>query len=407
MKHFFLTSARNAQGNREFLECEIVTATARRRSIKITEPGHPDFDKVLAVHPEGVAPGNLYPRVFASETKPTDTFEFMGRVLAKKVTGQDYIVPEDAVPNYLIPKLIPYSFQPITRNTADSILDGDKVLLTGEAGTGKTSLIEQIAARINQPVLRVNLNGESRMSDFIGRPQVVAGETGSVTKWTDGILPTAMKMGYWLILDEVDFAQPEILSLLHPVLEPNGKLVIKENAGEEVKPHPNFRLFGTANSIGSMQGRADSYTGTNNMNVAFMDRWHVITVPHLGEKDEIKVLREATPHLPPRMAKRIVQFANTLRKGADQTGINLSLSTRVCLAWAAKTALYSNAKKGAAAVFMEKVPASDKDVLLKQLDLHFGKNGKGSKARKLGGVAQVPTPDAPKRKRGRPKKVQP
>jgi len=392
MNNYFITKSR------EFLACDVVEETTHKRMIKITEEGHAMCGKTLKVAPDRVAFGNLYPRVFKAEAKPTEFFEYDGRIMLKKGTN-----------DYLVPKQIPYSFQPITKAVLDSILDGDKVLLTGEAGTGKTSLVEQVASRINQPVLRVNLNGETRMSDFIGRMQVVSGEKGSVTKWTDGILPTAMKNGYWLILDEVDFAQPEILSLLHPVLETNGRLVIKENEGEEIQPHPEFRLFGTANSIGSMSGRTDAYTGTNSMNLAFMDRWHVLTVPHLDEKSEIKVLRAAIPHLAPRMAKRIVQFANTIRKGAEQTGINLSLSTRVCLAWGAKTALYRNAKTGAENVFMNKIPATDRDVLLKQIDLHFGKNGKGTKVRKIGGEASAPPPDptAPKRKRGRPRKVQP
>jgi cobaltochelatase CobS subunit len=384
---------------RQFLEAEVVTNKPRLREVKILEAGHALSGKTFKTHPENVTSGNLYPRVFHSATKPTDFFEYKGRIMLKD-TGSDGV---------LVPLETPYSFQKVTRDAIDSILVGDNVLLTGEAGTGKTSLVEQLANRINHKVLRVNLNGETRMSDFVGRPSVVKKDGVSQTEWVDGILPTAMKNGNWLILDEIDFAQPEILSLLHPVLEPKGRLVIKENEGEEVIPHPEFRVFGTANSIGSMQERTDTYTGTNQMNGAFMDRWHVLTVPHLDAKTEIKVIRDNVPHLQPKFAKAIVNFANTIRKGVDNQIVSIKMSTRGCLAWAKKTALYRNPVMGAENVFLNKVTPDEREVLEKQIALHFG----GKKKQKSvdgttgsAGPAPAPTPvmvNGKRRGRGRPK----
>jgi cobaltochelatase CobS len=237
---------------------------------------------------------------------------------------------------------------------------------------------------------------------------VVNGEKGSVTEWVDGILPTAMRHGYWLILDEVDFAQPEILSLLHPVLEANGTLVVKENKGEEIKAHPNFRLFGTANSIGSMAHRGDTYSGTQTMNEAFMDRWHLVTVPNMDEKTEVRVLRERIPSLQSKFAKRIVQFANMIRKGKEGNVVNMTFSTRRAIQWAEKTALYRNPYKGAEAVFLEKVSVEDKQVLLKNMALVFGGGKRTKKVDENGNpvekVAKAPVdPNKPKGKRGRPK----
>lgn len=388
MKHYFLTR------KREFLECEILTDTPKKREVKITESGNKLSGKTMRVEPEGVAKGRLYPRVFHATKKPKEFFEYNGRVLLHQ--GES---------DYLVPKAESYRFQKITATVIDSILVGDKVLLTGEAGTGKTSMITQLAARTNQPVLRVNLNGETRMADFIGRMNVVNGEKGSITEWVDGILPTAMRHGYWLILDEVDFAQPEILSLLHPVLEPNGTLVVKENKGEEIKPHPNFRLFGTANSIGSMAHRGDTYSGTQTMNEAFMDRWHIITVPSMDDKTEVKVLRERVPTLQNKYAKRIVQFANMIRKGKEGNVVNMTFSTRRVLQWAEKTALYRNPYKGAEAVFLEKVSPEDKAVLLKNMALVFGSGRKKKAEGEAGKTAAPATADtATSKKRGRPKK---
>lgn len=386
-KNWFLTR------KKEFVECEVVKTGRRAQTIKITEKGHALSGKHKTLPPDGVVVGKLYPRLFKADSKPVEFVEIGGRIVLKQNNPSKYMVPDE----------LTYQFQKVAPAVIDSVLAGDKVLLTGEAGTGKTSMIEQIAARINQPVLRVNLNGETRLGDFIGRITVVSGEGGSVTQWNDGILPTAMKMGYWLILDEVDMGEPNILSLLHPVLEPNGRLILKENAGEEVKPHPNFRLFGTANGVGKQQDRADAYAGVNQMNEAFMDRWHVIAMPHMDEKTEIKILKDRLPLLLPKHAKQIVKFANLIRSGAENAVVNMTFSTRRCLQWAEKTAMYRHPMKAALAVFMDKASKEDTEVLTKLVGTVFGERYVTKKRAKKT-TADAKDSSAPKRKRGRPRK---
>jgi len=397
MKNYFLTR------NREFIECEILENTKRRRVIKITEQGHELSGKKKTIAPEGVASGKLYPRLFNLKSKPTkDEFvEVQGRILVK-MSDDPSLVPDKTT----------YQFMPVTSHVIDSIHSADNVLLTGEAGTGKTSMIEQLAARINQPVLRVNLNGETRIGDFLGRMNVIAtAGKGSETVWVDGILPLAMKKGMWLILDEIDMGEPNILSLLHPILEPGGRLVLKENKGEEVRPHPNFRIFGTANGIGSQTNRGDTYAGVNQMNEAFIDRWHIITMPNLPAKVEVKVIRERYPHLAPKFAKRIVQFGQAIRKGLENETIEMTFSTRRALQWASKIALYRNAQKAAEAVFLCKVTPEDREVLERQIALHFGGKRKKNVDKSVVTDGATSTPIVKTGKRGRPKgaknKVQP
>jgi cobaltochelatase CobS len=217
-----------------------------------------------------------------------------------------------------------------------------------------------------------------------------------------------MKKGYWLILDEIDMAEPNILSLLHPVLEPHGRLVLKENKGEEVVPHPTFRIFGTANGIGSQMNRSDTYAGVNQMNEAFLDRWHIITMPSLSEKVEIKVLRDRVPNLLPKHAKRIVQFANMVRKGLENQSVSATFSTRRCLQWAEKLALYRNPMKAAEAVFLCKVSPEDRGVLEKQIQVVFGgKRSRKTQVDENGNVVSAPAAKSTGKKRGRPKKVVP
>jgi MoxR-like ATPase len=382
-KTWFLTR------NREWVECEVIYNAPRKRRIKILEGEMKGREKT--VHPDQVALGKLYPRVFEAETKPKDHFEFNGRIMLK--------VSDD---NYLVPEKDQYEFQPVTVQIIDSIHKGKNTLLTGPAGTGKTTHVEQIASQIGQKVLRVNLNGETRLQDFIGRVNIEEENGVSVTNWTDGILPTAMRNGMWLILDEVDFAQPEILSLLHPVLERNGKLVLKENKGEEVHPHPSFRIFGTANSIGNMEDKMDLYAGTNVMNEAFKDRWFALTMPYLDAKTEFKVIRKKVPQLQPKFAKQIVQTANQVRQGDGGTDA-LEFSTRRALDWAEFLALYRDPVKSAELVFLNKVNPDDRAILERVMSLIFkGKTRKAFEGNGNSGSAPVKEIDPEKASYTRP-----
>lgn len=287
----------------------------------------------------------------------------------------------------------------------DSINMGENILLTGGTGVGKTTQILQLAARINQPVLRANFNGETRLSDFLGKMHVIEGET----KWIDGILPMAMKHGYWLLLDEIDFADPAILSLLHPVLEDNPCLLLKENDGEVIIPHKDFRIFGTANSIGAMQDKAGSYGGTNQMNEAFIDRWQVILVPNLSEKEEIKVIKAKGEGIKSVWAKRMVEFANKVRtqKLEGFEFASDSFSTRRVISWARKSALLGSPILGAKLAWLDKMSSSDQEIVHRILETHFGNTKRTRQANKVNkGVSFAPTTTKKaKGKRGRPAKV--
>lgn len=378
MKHYFLTR------QRAFIEVELVNQSNYQRLLKIKEGA--DQGKTIRTSPEGVARGRLYPRVFISDSKPTSFYEFNRRVLLKNSTQHTLVPTVDSG----------FRFQPFLRDIMDCVIAKENTLLTGGTGVGKTAHIVQLASQINQPLIRVNFNGETRLSDFIGKMHVVSGST----KWLDGVLPMAMREGYWLLLDEIDFADPAILSLLHPVLEDDSILVLKENNGEVIRPHPSFRIFATANSIGSMADRAGSYAGTQSMNDAFLDRWQVIKVPNLPFKDELKVVKAKTKGLKRSWARQIVEFARRVRENNFEGGINFStdnFSTRRVLAWARKTALTSSPIEGAKVAWLDKLPASEHEATLRILQLHFGSYKKSKEP-------STPELVVPK-KRGRPKKV--
>lgn len=397
-KTFFLTR------EHDLIEVELMNETAFKRQIKVIEGNN--HGKTINVHPKGVAWGSMYPRIFTAINKPSKLFIFKGRALVKTFEANSKDVAA-------IPEHQEYLFQPFIQDVIDSIHANENILLTGGTGVGKTTHIVQLASRIQQPLLRINFNGETRMSDLIGKIMVLNGET----IWVDGVLPTAMRRGYWLLLDEIDFADPAILSLLHPVLEQNPSLTLKENGGEVIKPHPNFRIFGTANSIGAMSDRAGAYGGTNTMNEAFLDRWQVLLVDNLPLKEELKVVKNAAPGISSSVAKKLVSFANMARNqdfGDSSTNYGGdNFSTRKILAWAKKAALHRDPIVGAKKSWLDKMPQSDQDSMMRILITHFGsrRRSNASSIKKLKSKVMFVskknshTGNTTEKRRGRPPKM--
>lgn len=230
----------------------------------------------------------------------------------------------------LIPVEEEYFFpEEITTFVANGVKANQRVLLTGDCGGGKSSLIEQLAARAKHPMMRVNLNGQTTPEDLIGRWGVRDGKT----YWIDGLLTLAMKHGFWFLLDEVDFGEAAVLSLLHPVLEPNGKLVLKEKDGEIVKAHPKFRLFATGNTLGIMGDKRALYQGANVMNEAFMDRWLVVHVPYPSKEVEAKIIKSKAK-TSDTVTEVVLRVAEDIRRMHNQQEISCTFSTRRCIQWA-------------------------------------------------------------------------
>lgn len=250
------------------------------------------------------------PKIRVKETK--DTFQVGGIVIAKNTEAEPELIPQH-VPEILVDA---DKLQAI----AHCIKTAKPVLLIGETGTGKTTLIEFLAAKTNNAFLRLNLDGATTKDEFVGKWLV----NDKGTYWIDGILTKAMKNGYWLLLDEVNAALPEITMALHSVLEPNGKLILADKDGELVTPHADFRVFGTCNP--------DSYAGTKEFNLAFLSRFDkVVYLDYLPQKMEAALLTSRT-EVPSEVATTLTMIANHLRDAKQKNAIAYPCSTRDLLA---------------------------------------------------------------------------
>ena len=194
-------------------------------------------------------------------------------------------------------------------------------LLVGPAGTGKSTLIEYVAQLAGAPLITVSCDVELDKTELLGRYEIRRGDT----VWVDGPVTEAMRKGYWLVFDEVNMAKPEVLSVLHAVLDHRRRMVLKENGNELVVAHPNFRVFATMNP---------GYEGTAELNQAFKDRFGVVlSIGYMPPAKEVKLVVAKTG-IDKETAILMVKAANDTRKMAENGEISEPISPRTLLEWA-------------------------------------------------------------------------
>ncbi|MBL8481006.1 MAG: AAA family ATPase [Rhodocyclaceae bacterium] len=208
-----------------------------------------------------------------------------------------------------------------------------RVYLHGPHGSGKSSHIEQVAARLNWPCVRINLDGHVTRADLIGRDMVVLEDGLQVTRFVPGMLVWALERPVALVFDEYDAGRPDVMFVIQRLLETNGRLTLLDQ-NRVITPHPAFRLFATANTAG--QGDASGlYVGTQPLNQAQMDRWHVVAeLDYLPADQELDILAARAPQLDAQCARGMVALAGLCRRAYGQGELSTLLSLRALLTWA-------------------------------------------------------------------------
>jgi cobaltochelatase CobS len=271
------------------------------------------------------------------------------KLSVRKVFGidSDMEVPAYSKPNEHVPDLDQdYLFN---REVTLAILAGFKhnrrVMVQGYHGTGKSTHIEQVAARLNWPCVRVNLDSHVSRIDLVGKDAIVLKDGKQVTEFREGILPWALQNNVALCFDEYDAGRPDVMFVIQRVLETDGKLTLLDQ-NEVITPHPSFRLFATANTVG-LGDTTGLYHGTQQINQGQMDRWSLVaTLNYLRHDAEVAIVLSKAPQYNTAEGRRtigqMVTVADLTRTAFMNGDLSTVMSPRTVIAWAQNALIFCN-----------------------------------------------------------------
>lgn len=254
----------------------------------------------------------------------------------------------------------------VTRAILAGFVYNRKVLVQGFHGTGKSTHIEQIAARLNWPCLRVNLDSHVTRVDLIGRDAIVLENGKQVTAFQEGILPWALERPVALVFDEYDAARPDVMFVIQRVLEASGKLTLLDQ-NRVITPHPYFRLFATTNTVG-LGDTSGLYHGTQPINQGQMDRWNIIaTLNYLPEEQEMNMLLAKVPSYNNAKGKPIIKaminMANLTREGLKAGDISVVMSPRTVITWADNAKIFDDVDEAFRLTFLNRCDENEKPIV--------------------------------------------
>ena len=235
------------------------------------------------------------------------------------------------------------------RETTLAILAGfafnRRVMIQGYHGTGKSTHIEQVAARLNWPCVRINLDSHISRIDLIGKDAIVLKDGVQITEYREGILPWALQSATAIVFDEYDAGRPDVMFVIQRVLEVEGKLTLLDQ-NKVIRPHPAFRLFSTANTVG-LGDTTGLYHGTQQINQGQMDRWNIVaTLNYLPHDDEVAIVLAKAPNFDDEAGRKIVSsmvaLADLTRAGFITGDISTVMSPRTVITWAENTRIFDN-----------------------------------------------------------------
>ncbi len=320
---------------------------------------------------------NNIPNVSAGMAGDTLMAEPDKTVDAREVFGVDIDmqVPAFSEADERVPDLDPaYVFD---GDTTIAILAGfahnRRVMVQGYHGTGKSTHIEQVAARLNWPCIRINLDAHISRIDLIGRDAIVLKDGQQVTEFREGLLPWALQTPTALVFDEYDAGRPDVMFVIQRVLEAEGKLTLLDQ-NRVIRPNPWFRLFATANTVG-LGDTSGLYHGTQQINQGQMDRWNiVVTLNYLPAATEAKVILSKVPDTDDQTVENMIKVAELSRQGFINGDISTVMSPRTVISWAQNAAIFGNIGFAFRLSFLNKCDEAERMLVAEYYQRVFGED---------------------------------
>ncbi len=287
----------------------------------------------------------------------------------------DMKVPAFSEADERVPDLDPaYVFD---GDTTLAILAGFKfnrrVMVQGYHGTGKSTHIEQVAARLKWPCIRVNLDAHISRIDLVGRDAIVLRDGQQVTEFREGLLPWALQTPTALVFDEYDAGRPDVMFVIQRVLEAEGKLTLLDQ-NRVIRPNPYFRLFSTANTVG-LGDTSGLYHGTQQINQGQMDRWNiVVTLNYLPAATESAIILAKVPGTDDTTVTNMVKVADLTRQGFINGDISTVMSPRTVISWAQNAAIFNNLGFAFRLSFLNKCDEAERMIVAEYYQRVFGED---------------------------------
>ena len=239
-------------------------------------------------------------------------------------------------------------------------------MVQGLHGSGKSTHIEQGAARLNWPCIRINLDSHISRIDLLGKDMIAIEDGKQITKFQEGILPWAIQNPVALVFDEYDAGRPDVMFVIQRVLEVEGKLTLLDQ-NRVLTPHPYFRLFATANTVG-LGDSTGLYHGTQQINQGQMDRWHIVSpLNYLSEDLELKVILSKVKDLNNKKGqstvKAMISLANLTREGFKNGDISNLMSPRTVISWAENFSIFNDIGNSFELSFLNKCDETEKSII--------------------------------------------
>ncbi|MCO4836005.1 MAG: AAA family ATPase [Acidimicrobiaceae bacterium] len=263
-----------------------------------------------------------------------------------------------------------YRFDPeVTQAILAGFTHNRRVLVQGYHGTGKSTHIEQVAARLNWPMVRVNLDGHISRMDLVGRDAVVVRDGQQVTEFVEGVLPWAIQRPVALVFDELDAGRPDVMFVIQRILEREGRFTMLDQ-NRVLTPHTGFRLFATANTVG-LGDMTGLYHGTQLLNQAQVDRWNIVArLDYLEADAEVEIVLGRVPEAA--HVTEMVAMADMTRQGFVAGDISTVMSPRTVIDWAENTAIFGDVRRAFELSFLNKCDEAERPILDEYWQRAFG-----------------------------------